>query len=70
MAAPPARRALALCTPRDVIATQRGLPIANARLNPATEDAVGARGEAPSRPRQFVAANPDAARGRDRATSR
>ncbi len=42
MAGPPARRALALCTPRDVIAKNAAVPIANARLNPATEDAYGA----------------------------
>jgi peptide/nickel transport system substrate-binding protein len=34
------RRALALCTPRDVIAHDAGLPVANSRLSPATEDAV------------------------------
>ena len=42
MADPPARRALALCTPRDVIARNAAVPIANTRLNPATEDAFGA----------------------------
>lgn len=36
-----ARRALALCTPRDVIARDAAAPIANSRLNPATDDAVG-----------------------------
>jgi peptide/nickel transport system substrate-binding protein len=61
MAGPPARRALALCTPRDVIAKNAALPIANARLNPATEDAVGAA-EGAVEARQFVVANPDAAR--------
>ena len=34
------RRAIALCTPRDVIAKDAGVPIANSRLNPATEDAI------------------------------
>ena len=34
MAAPPARRALAQCTPRDVIARNAEVPIANSRLNP------------------------------------
>ena len=45
MAAPPARRAFALCTPRDVIARNAEVPIANTRLNPVTEEAVGS-GEA------------------------
>jgi peptide/nickel transport system substrate-binding protein len=61
LAATPARRALALCTPRDVIAKNAGLPIANARLNPATEDAIGAAEGTPDAG-QFGVANPDAAR--------
>src|SRR5882757_3303759 len=61
VAGPPARRALALCTPRDVIAKNAALPIANARLNPATEDAFGAA-EGAVEAGQFVVANPDAAR--------
>ncbi len=60
LAAPPARRAVALCTPRDVIARNAEVPIANTRLNPVTEEAVG-NGEAAGAD-QFVAANPDAAR--------
>lgn len=61
MAAPPARRALALCTPRDVIARNAEVPIANSRLNPATEDAYSAaEGTGDAGP--FVAANADAAR--------
>lgn len=60
LAAPNARRALALCTPRDVIARNAEVPIANTRLNPVTEEAVGS-GEAVGA-EQFVAANPDAAR--------
>jgi peptide/nickel transport system substrate-binding protein len=60
MAAPPARRALALCTPRDVIARNVKVPIANTRLNPVTEEAVGS-GEAVGAD-QFSAANPAAAR--------
>ncbi len=60
MAAPPARRALALCTPRDVIARNAEVPIANTRLNPVTEEAVGS-GEAVGA-EQFIAANPVAAR--------
>ena len=60
LAAPPARRALALCTPRDVIARNADVPIANTRLNPVAEEAVG-NGEAVGA-EQFIAANPDAAR--------
>ena len=60
LAATPARRALALCTPRDVIARNAEVPIANTRLNPVTEEAVG-NGEAVGA-EQFVAANPNAAR--------
>ncbi len=61
LAGPPARRAVALCTPRDVIAKNATVPIANARLNPATEDAFGAA-EGAVEAGQFVIANPDAAR--------
>ena len=61
LAGPPARRALALCTPRDVIAKNASVPVANARLNPATEDAFGAA-EGANEAGQFAVANPDAAR--------
>jgi peptide/nickel transport system substrate-binding protein len=61
LAAPAARRALALCTPRDTIAADASVPIANARLNPATEDAFGAV-ESAAANNQYVAANADAAR--------
>ena len=61
MAGPPARRALALCTPRDVIAKNAAVPIANARLNPASEDAYGTA-EGAVQAGQFVVANRDAAR--------
>jgi peptide/nickel transport system substrate-binding protein len=61
LAAPPARRALALCTPRDVIAKNAGVPIANSRLNPAAEDAFGPA-EGAVEAGQFSVANPDAAR--------
>jgi peptide/nickel transport system substrate-binding protein len=61
MAGAPARRALALCTPRDEIAKNAAMPIANARLDPATEDAFGAA-EGAVEAGQFVVANPDAAR--------
>jgi peptide/nickel transport system substrate-binding protein len=62
MAAQPARRALALCTPRDLIARNAEVPIANARLNPATEDALSPA-EVTVEAGQFTVANPDAARG-------
>src|SRR6185312_15679746 len=42
LAAPKARRAVALCTPRDSLAKDAGTPIANSRLDPATDDAVSA----------------------------
>jgi peptide/nickel transport system substrate-binding protein len=61
MAGPAARRALASCTPRDVIAKNAAVPIANARLNPASEDAYGAA-EGADEAGQFVVAKPDAAR--------
>src|SRR6478735_7009598 len=61
MAGPAARRALASCTPRDVIAKNAAVPIANARLNPASEDAYGAA-EGADEAGQFVFAKPDAAR--------
>lgn len=61
LAAVPARRALALCTPRDVIARNAEVSVANARLNAATEDAYGAA-EATPQVNEFAVANPDAAR--------
>jgi peptide/nickel transport system substrate-binding protein len=61
LAGPPARRALASCTPRDVIAKNAEVPIANARLNPANEDAFGLV-EGQVEAGQFNVANPDAAR--------
>lgn len=61
LAGPPARRALAMCTPRDLIARNAQVPIANARLNPATEDAISPA-EVTVEAGQFTAANPDAAR--------
>ena len=62
VADPVARRALALCTPRDVIARNAEVPIANSRLNPANEDAYSSA-EGAAEAGQFVAANPEAARG-------
>ncbi|MGV9796858.1 ABC transporter substrate-binding protein [Mycobacterium sp. NPDC003449] len=61
LAATPARRALALCTPRDVIARNAETPISNSRLSPASDDAFSAAESVPDAG-QFVAANPDAAR--------
>ncbi|BBX70647.1 ABC transporter substrate-binding protein [Mycolicibacterium psychrotolerans] len=61
LAAVPARRALALCTPRDVIARNASVSPANARLNPASEDAYSAA-EATPQVNEFAVANPDAAR--------
>ncbi len=61
LAAPPARRAVALCTPRDLIALNAETPISNVRLNPASDDAFsGIEGVAIAG--QFGPANPDAAR--------
>ncbi|MBX7434069.1 hypothetical protein JDV09_18400 [Mycobacterium sp. Y57] len=57
----PARRALALCTPRDVIARNAELPVVDLRLNTATEDAYGSA-EATPEAGEFAVANPDAAR--------
>ena len=55
------RRALALCTPRDAIARDAGVAIANSRLNPATEDAV-AQADGAAEAGQFNKADPAAAR--------
>lgn len=57
----PARQALALCTPRDLIARNVELPIANTRLNPVSDDAYSVA-EAAAEAGQFSVANPDAAR--------
>lgn len=61
LAAVPARRALALCTPRDVIARNAEVPVANTRLNSATEDAYTAA-EATPQVNEFAVGNPEAAR--------
>lgn len=58
----PARRALALCTPRDVIAHDAGVPIANTRLHPTSEDAIAQAEGAAAAAGQFVRANAGAAR--------
>jgi peptide/nickel transport system substrate-binding protein len=57
----PARRAFALCTPRDVIARDAAVPIANSRLNPAADDAVGQTDSA-AQAGQFNKSDPAAAR--------
>ncbi|GLP75961.1 hypothetical protein TUM20983_30710 [Mycobacterium antarcticum] len=58
---PAARRAVALCTPRDQIARNAGTPIANSRLNPTAEDSITAA-ESVTEGGQFSASNPVAAR--------
>lgn len=58
---PAARRALALCTPRDLIAQNAEVPVANSRLNPAAEDSITAA-ESAAEGGQFTVANPVAAR--------
>ena len=61
LADPAARRAVALCTPRDVIARNAEVPVVNTRLNPAAEDSITAA-EAHPDADAFNVANPDAAR--------
>jgi peptide/nickel transport system substrate-binding protein len=58
---PAARRALALCTPRDLIAQNAQVPISNSRLNPTAEDSITAA-ESMAEGGQFSTSNPDAAR--------
>ncbi|MGB3486221.1 MAG: ABC transporter substrate-binding protein [Mycobacterium sp.] len=58
---PVERRALAHCTPRDVIAQNARVPVSNARLNPANEDAVAMTENVPEAG-PFMAADPVAAR--------
>ncbi len=61
LAAPPARRAVALCTPRDVIARNAEVPVSDARLNPAADNSFG-QAEVVAEAGQFAVSNPDAAR--------
>ncbi len=56
-----ARRAVASCTPRDVIARDAQTPIANARLHTTVDDAIGQAENIPEAGR-FVKADPVAAR--------
>ncbi len=60
LSAPEARRAVAHCTPRDLIAANAAMPIAQARLNPVSEDAYTVLETGPLAD-QFNVANPDAA---------
>jgi peptide/nickel transport system substrate-binding protein len=55
------RRAFALCTPRDVIARDAGVTIANSRLSAAAEDALAA-GDGVNEAAPFNRADPKAAR--------
>lgn len=57
----PARRAVALCTPRDIIARDAGVPVVNSRLNTAIDDAFDQAENVPEAG-QFARADPDAAR--------
>jgi peptide/nickel transport system substrate-binding protein len=61
LADPAARRAVALCTPRDVIARNAEVPIVNNRLNAASEDSLTAA-ESGVEADQYNVANPVAAR--------
>ena len=58
---PGARRAVASCIPRDVIAANAAMPIANTRLNPVNDDAYSPLESGPLSD-QYNVANPDAAR--------
>ena len=61
LADPAARRAVALCTPRDLIAQNAQVPVANSRLNATAEDSITAA-ESAAEGGQFSTANPIAAR--------
>lgn len=61
LAPPEARRAVAHCVPRDVIAGNAGVPIAQSRLNTVTDDAYSVLETGPLA-EQYNVANPDAAR--------
>ena len=61
LAAPPTRRAVALCVPRDLIARNAEVEIANARLSPVGDDAFS-DAEGAFEGGQYSVANPDAAR--------
>lgn len=61
LADPAARRAVALCTPRDLIAQSAQVPIADSRLNTASEEAITAA-ETDAEGDAFGAPNDDGAR--------
>ncbi len=61
LAAPPARRAVSQCTPRDLIARNAAMPIANARLSTVADDSYSALESGPL-PDGYNVANPDASR--------
>lgn len=61
LADPGARRAVALCTPRDAIAAAVGVPVSDARLNTASDDSL-AVAENIDASGQFAAADVDGAR--------
>ncbi|MFN8070873.1 MAG: ABC transporter substrate-binding protein [Mycobacterium sp.] len=61
LATPEARKAVAHCIPRDVIAGNAGVPIANSRLNTVTDNAYSVLETGPLSD-QYNVANPDAAR--------
>lgn len=61
LADPAARRAVALCTPRDVIARNAQVPVSNNRLNAASEDSLTAA-ESGIEADRYTVANPVAAR--------
>ena len=59
LSTPEARRAVASCTPRDLIAANAALPIAQTRLNPVIEDAYSVLETGPLAD-QYNLANPEA----------
>ncbi|MBU3751922.1 MAG: hypothetical protein FGM52_16030 [Mycobacterium sp.] len=62
LSTPEARRAVAYCVPRDLIAANAGMPIAQTRLNPAIEDAYTVLETGPLAD-QYNVSNPEAALG-------
>ncbi len=62
LATPEARQAVAHCVPRDAIAANAGVPIAQTRINTVTDDAYSILETGPLA-EQYNVANPDASRG-------
>ncbi len=60
LSTPEARRAVAACVPRDLIAANAAMPIANTRLNPVAEDSYTVLESGPLSD-QYNVANPEAA---------